>query len=120
MKDISYLMESEEENIRLDVKTDPSVVEEQALWAGIRPGMRVVDLGCGSGKTTSVLRRLVHPDGSVVGVDISDRRIEYARGHYMAKGIEFIRRDIADRWTTWADSTSSGSVLSSNTTDRKF
>lgn len=95
MKDISYLMESEEESIRLDVKTDPSVVEEQALWAGIRPGMRVLDLGCGSGKTTSVLHRLVHPDGSVVGVDLSDRRIEYARGHYMAKGIEFVRRDLA-------------------------
>lgn len=94
MDDSGYLMESEEESVRLDVKTDPSVVEEQALWAQIRPGMRVLDLGCGSGKTTAVLHRLVHPGGTTVGVDFSDRRIEYARSHYMTGGIEFVRRDL--------------------------
>jgi len=30
-----YLMESEEEAHRLDVKTDTSAVEKQARWAGI-------------------------------------------------------------------------------------
>lgn len=92
--DLEYLMENEEENFRLDAKTDPVTVEEQAVWAQIKPGMRVADLGCGSGKTTSVLRRLVQPGGTVAGVDISEGRIEFARSHYAAEGIDFIRNDI--------------------------
>ncbi|MGA3085348.1 MAG: hypothetical protein ABSE95_11195 [Thermodesulfobacteriota bacterium] len=56
-------MEDMEEAVRLDLKTDPLVVEQQARWAGIKPSMRVADLGCGSGKTTSILNRLVQPGG---------------------------------------------------------
>lgn len=84
-----YLMESDEEALRLDIKTDAGVVEKQAIWAGIRPGMRVADIGCGSGKTTAILHNLVQPRGVVVGVDGSEKRIEYATRHYGVRGIEF-------------------------------
>ena len=94
MQGNEYLMESVEEVFRLDIKTDSKVVEEQALWAGIKPGMRVVDICCGSGKTTYILHKLVQPDGTVVGVDGSEKRIEYAKGHYSAEGIEFKCKDI--------------------------
>lgn len=94
MQDIEYLMESEEEAVRLDIKTDIDIVKKQALWAGIKPGMRVADIGCGAGKTTYILNELVKPDGSVVGVDGSEKRIEYAKNKFSAQGIEFIRRDI--------------------------
>ena len=90
----SYIMESPGESLRLDLKTDPKKVEEQALWAGIKPGMRVADLGCGPGKTTYILNRLVHPHGSVIGVDYSKNRIDYAQNHYQSKGIEFIIEDV--------------------------
>jgi ubiquinone/menaquinone biosynthesis C-methylase UbiE len=69
-------MESEEESLRLDLKTDPGVVEEQARWAGAVPGMRVIDPGCGAGKTTHILHRLVQPGGEVVGIDHSQPRID--------------------------------------------
>jgi SAM-dependent methyltransferase len=92
--DVSYLMENEEENIRLEIKTDPAIVEQQALWAQIKPGMRVADLGCGPGRTTSVLHRLTQPGGTTVGADISQGRIEYARDRYAAEGIEFVQKDI--------------------------
>ncbi len=94
MEDVAYLMESEEESIRLEAKTDPAVVEQQALWAKIRPGMRVADLGCGCGKTTRVLYGLVQPGGTAVGVDVSEKRLAFAQGNYAGEGIEFIRRDI--------------------------
>jgi ubiquinone/menaquinone biosynthesis C-methylase UbiE len=94
MPDQDYIMESEEEALRLDLKTDGSVAQDQALWAGIRPGMRVVDLGCGSGKTTFYLNKLVQPDGKTVGVDISEQRIQFARRRYNAEGIQFLCRDI--------------------------
>jgi SAM-dependent methyltransferase len=89
-----YLMESDEETLRLDLKTDGKTVENQAIWAGIKPGMRVADLGYGSGKTTSYLHKLVQPNGEVVGVDIAEDRIKYAKKHYRKQGIEYILRDI--------------------------
>lgn len=39
----SYLMENLEENIRLEVKTDPVAVRKQALWCGLKPGLRVLN-----------------------------------------------------------------------------
>jgi ubiquinone/menaquinone biosynthesis C-methylase UbiE len=94
MLKIEYLMENDEEAYRLDIKTDTGVVERQALWAGINPGMRVADICCGSGKATYVLHKLVQPYGTVVGVDGSEQRIRYAKKHYGAYGIEFHRRDM--------------------------
>jgi SAM-dependent methyltransferase len=58
------------------------------------PGMRVADLGCGPGKTTFYLNKLVQPNGSAVGVDFSTNRIDHAKNHYLSKGIEFIIGDI--------------------------
>jgi len=94
MPESQYLMESCDESIRLDKKTDTKVVEKQALWAGIKPGMRVADLGCGSGKTTAVLHQLVQHCGEVIGVDISADRIEYANEHYLTDGISYVQGDI--------------------------
>lgn len=96
MQGNEYLMESDEEVIRLDRKTDNKVVEHQAIWAGIKPGMRVADICCGSGKTTSVLYKLIQPGGTAVGVDGSKNRIEYAREHYTVQGLEFECKDIRE------------------------
>jgi len=93
MNDPTYFMESEEEALRLDLKTDPKTVEEQARWAGVVPGMRVLDLGCGAGKTTHILHRLVQPGGEVLGVDYAPQRIQYATDHYFEAGIRFLCRD---------------------------
>jgi len=90
----NYLMESDEEALRLDLKTDVKAVERQAIWAGIRPGMRVADAGCGPGKTTYILHKLTQPGGMTVGLDISEERISYAHEHYKTEGIEFRCNDI--------------------------
>lgn len=96
MQNNEYLMESDEEALRLDIKTDIEVVEKQALWAGIKPGMRVADICFGSGKTTSVLYQLVQPGGEVVGIDGSEERIKYAKEKYSVEGIEFKCRNILE------------------------
>ena len=94
MNQRNYLMEGDEESVRLDLKTDPEVVKRQAQWAGLTSGMRVADLGCGAGKTTYQLNELVGPAGSVVGIDIAQQRIDYAEDHYGHAGIQYICRDI--------------------------
>lgn len=92
-----YLMENLEESIRLEVKTDPDAVRKQALWCGVKPGMRVLDAGCGPGKTTSLLHEMIQPGGELLGVDYSEKRIEYARKHYGKQpGMEFQVHDLRD------------------------
>ena len=89
-----YLMESEDEALRLELKTDIEVVKRQAKWAGIEPGMRIADIGCGPGITTNALHSLSHPNGKTVGIDFSKPRIKYAREHYLSEGIEYVLKDI--------------------------
>jgi len=88
-----YLMESDEETLRLEMKTDSKTVEKQALWAGIKPGMSVADIGCGPGKTTFYLHKLVQPGGLAVAIDIAKQRIMYAKEHYGGPGRDFKCRD---------------------------
>ena len=76
---MSYLMENQDECLRLEIKTDPDVVKRQAAWAGIGPGMRVLDVGCGSGITTAAIADLVGENGHVTGLDFSEERLQIAR-----------------------------------------
>jgi len=88
-------MESEGENDRLEKKTDPDRLRDQAAWCGIRPGLNLLDLGCGPGKTTALLHEMVQPGGSVLGLDASPERVAYARKCYGDRpGIEFAVHDI--------------------------
>lgn len=91
-----YLMENDEEEKRLDIKTNPGSVKSQALWCGIGPGARVLDVGCGSGKATSIIHSLVLPGGEITGVDASESRIRYARSSFGDKpGINFHVKDFS-------------------------
>jgi cyclopropane fatty-acyl-phospholipid synthase-like methyltransferase len=47
--------------------------------AGLRPGMRCVDLGCGSGDVTPGMAALAGPAGRVTGIDADQAKLEYAR-----------------------------------------
>jgi SAM-dependent methyltransferase len=86
-------MENDEETKRLIVKTDRDHVVQQALWAGIAPGMRVVDVGCGPGMTTQILNELVQPGGSSLGFDLSETRAAFGKKHYGGASLEFQQRD---------------------------
>ena len=88
-----YLMEHGDESLRLDIKTDNDVTARQAAWAGVAPGMRVADVGCGSGKTTVKLGEMAQPGGSALGIDIAEQRILFAREHYQNDQVSFVHRD---------------------------
>jgi len=52
---------------------------ELLIRAGIQPGMRVADFGCGTGMVTQLLAELVGPAGEVIGIDFSGDQLEQAR-----------------------------------------
>ncbi len=60
----------------------------------LRPGARVVDIGCGFGDTTQVLGTRVGPNGRAVGVDAASRFIEVARAE--AAGQDNVAFEVAD------------------------
>jgi SAM-dependent methyltransferase len=55
------------------------------LEAGLRPGMRIADLGCGVGMVTAQIAELVGPTGQVVGVDFSAAQVAQARERWGGK-----------------------------------
>jgi SAM-dependent methyltransferase len=54
-----------------------------------RPGESVLDVGCGGGETALDLARLVAPDGTVVGIDLSAAVLAFAQR--AAKGCERVQ-----------------------------
>lgn len=92
-KSSDYLMDNDEEAYRLALKTKPEDVVVQAHYCGIYEGARVLDVGCGSGRTSEILHSLVGPSGEVVGIDLSEHRLNYARRHFGREGLTFQKAD---------------------------
>ena len=59
----------------------------------LKPGQRVLDLGCGNGWATRWLRGQAGPGGSAVGVDAASLMVEQARGQ--SQGVEGVAFDVA-------------------------
>ena len=57
-------------------------------------GDRVVDIGCGFGDSSEQLASLVGPAGSVLGVDISPRFIEFARAEVTHPNVRYEVMDV--------------------------
>jgi SAM-dependent methyltransferase len=82
----------------------------------IRPGERVVDVGCGAGIDSLIAAKMVGPGGQVVGVDMTPAMLNKARQAVARAGltnIEF-RRGYAEALPVpdgWADVIISNGVL---------
>lgn len=61
-------------------------------WSGCE---RVLDIGCGDGKVTAFLAGKL-PQGSILGIDISQKMIDFAKSHYAQDNLAFEREDGAE------------------------
>jgi ubiquinone/menaquinone biosynthesis C-methylase UbiE len=89
---------------------DRAATEYEALWqaklaiaqlkllqcVSLQPGERVLDVACGTGLVAFPAAQAVGPSGRVVGIDLSDRMIDLARGRAKAQEVSnvgFARMD---------------------------
>jgi protein-L-isoaspartate(D-aspartate) O-methyltransferase len=68
--------------------SQPSTVRRMLELLDVRPGHRVLDVGCGSCWTTALLDELTGPDGSVVGVELEEDLVVWGRANLAAAGHE--------------------------------
>jgi SAM-dependent methyltransferase len=61
----------------------------------LRPGMHVLDVGCGPGSITLGLAEHVAP-GRVVGIDLQPSQVEQARGLALMRGAANVHFEVAD------------------------
>jgi ubiquinone/menaquinone biosynthesis C-methylase UbiE len=55
------------------------LTKELAASCGVVSGMKVIDIGCGTGTSSEVLGTLVGPNGKVLGLDFSEEMLNLAR-----------------------------------------
>lgn len=67
--------------------------------AGVSPGERVLDVGCGCGQSALELARRVGPGGGVLGVDLSAVMLERARERAREAGLHWLCFEDADAQT---------------------
>ena len=95
----SYLLGSSDPEIaRLDAQAEALRAGTGLLLgaAGIREGMRVLELGTGVGHVAFQLAALVGPSGSVVAIDQAAPLLAVAESRRRAAGVEHLRFAEAD------------------------
>jgi protein-L-isoaspartate(D-aspartate) O-methyltransferase len=61
--------------------SQPTTVRHCLEHLDVRPGQRVLDVGCGSAWTTALLAHLVGPTGDVTGVEVVPELVEFGRAN---------------------------------------
>jgi ubiquinone/menaquinone biosynthesis C-methylase UbiE len=90
--------EDEYERLGRQAQRDDGLTERLFRAAGIGPGMRVLDVGCGAGHVSTLVANLVGSEGSVIGIDREPDALEHARQHVVAgANISFVQGDFRER-----------------------
>jgi ubiquinone/menaquinone biosynthesis C-methylase UbiE len=98
-----YLLgRSEAEEARLKRQSADLAADSDAQFdkIGIRPGERVVDLGCGPGGVLDLLGKRVGPTGSVLGIERSPHFVSLARRFVADHGLPQIEVREGDAYDT--------------------
>lgn len=75
--------------IYADLMPDPRLPLYRFSQRWVRPGMRVLELGCGTGAGSMLLSLLTGPSGSVVSLDPDGESVRFARRRYPQPNLAF-------------------------------
>ena len=80
-----------------EIRSTPERVTTILSRIGIRRGMRILDLGTGTGVLIPFLSQLTGPEGSVTGIDLSDGMLDRARAKYgHLANVRFLKIDFEE------------------------
>jgi len=96
---------SEDETRRLQIQAQllNSSTRRMLVDCGISPGMRVLDVGSGTGDVARLIAEVVGASGEVVGVDINPTAVEAARLRASRAGLTNVSFEEADIATATLD-----------------
>lgn len=105
-RDLYLLGHADDELTRLERQADlfADATRDSLVRAGLQPGMRVLDLGCGAGDVTLAAARIVGPSGWVQGVDMSEDAVRAANRRLAAAGLAHAECGPGDVFSTPATS----------------
>ena len=94
-----YLLgHSEHELRRLDIQGDlyRDITRRGFEEGGIRSGMRVLDVGCGTGDVSMTVAELVGPTGYVLGIDRGAEAIAVARSKGASRSVPHVEFEVTE------------------------
>src|SRR5262245_24561251 len=74
------------ERLQIQARAIGDITRRLIRECNIKPGMRVLDIGCGAGDVSMMLAEAVGPSGLVVAIDREARAIETVRSRAKAAG----------------------------------
>src|SRR3982751_5199911 len=69
--------------------SQPRTVEAMLRLLEVKPGQKVLDVGCGSGWTTALLANLTGPTGRVLGVELEPELVAFGAENLDRLGVSW-------------------------------
>ena len=95
-KDTVIFVKKSDEGVPTSASSQPSIMAIMLEQLELQPGMRVLEIGAGTGYNAALMAHLVGETGSVVTVDIQPDLIEQARANLDRAGFECVQAIAAD------------------------
>lgn len=93
---VQGLSKPESERLTVETRAYQRFTRELFTDAGLREGMRVLEVGSGSGDVAMLAGEMVGPNGTVVGVDQSCETVEHATERAKSRGLGNVRFECAN------------------------
>ena len=85
---------NEMKRLQIQASLFESFAREALIKAGLKPGMRCIDIGCGIGNVSKLMKEMVGKSGSVIGTDIEKKYVDYCNNNWKSLNISFSQDDI--------------------------
>lgn len=89
--------------IPISSSSQPTMMAIMLEQLQITPGMRVLEIGTGTGYDAALLAHLLGDPSSVWTVDVTEEFCQEAREHLRAAGVEGVHVVCADGWDGWPE-----------------